>query len=729
MVSTSLPGSEAPAESLLLQAVEAHQRQGVEASALFAETGDEFDEEILRRALYGLLGDGRVVEWRGRLLAARFTDWVVGTIQGMTRGDALLLSGEHEEPGYFIAARHRQGALDGDLVLARPSKRRSKGSRGLPQATVVRILTPRRRQVVGRVVRERGQKRWLPFDPKDKLDIRVQGGDGLGEEEFVVLELSAAGEHGGPVQGRVVEVLGDPEEPGVDVAIVIRHYQIPDVFPDDVMAAADALPEHPEAADWNEREDLRERVIVTIDGATARDFDDAIEVEALAGGGFRLGVHIADVSHYVVEGSQLDREAYRRGTSVYYPEGAIPMLPERLSNGLCSLLPEVPRLTMSAFVDFDSRGKPFRRRFASSVIQSRRRMTYSEVRRLLEEPQDSDEAEYGAVLPMLRQAGKLARILNQRRVERGSLDFDLPEGNVVLDSDGFMVGILPSERNIAHRLIEEFMIAANEAVAQELEGHECPALFRVHDPPDPLRLEELRQLLATFGLQLPGDMESLHPSALQEVLERVQGRPEEALVSTLVLRTMQRAIYAPECRGHYALASRYYCHFTSPIRRYPDLLVHRQLRHILHGDWRETSDRTLLEARLPAMGQHTSRTERRAERSERDLLQWKKVRYLEDRVGDTFEGQITGVQPFGLFVQLGGLLVDGLVPIASMEDDYYLYEPERHRLVGEHMGRIFRLGDPVEVVLASINEVQRGLELAIADMKGGRESGAGGPAG
>jgi len=268
-------------------------------------------------------------------------------------------------------------------------------------------------------------------------------------------------------------------------------------------------------------------------------------------------------------------------------------------------------------------------------------------------------------------------------------------------------------------LIEEFMIAANEAVAQELEGYECPALFRVHDAPDPLRLEELRDVLAAFGIGLSGDLESLHPSALQQVLTDVEGRREEALVSALVLRTMQRAMYSPECRGHYALASRYYCHFTSPIRRYPDLLVHRQLRRVLGGDWREASEQTLLPQRLPAMGQHTSRVERRAERSERELLQWKKVRYLEDRVGETFQGQVTGVQPFGLFVQLEGILVDGLVPVGSMEDDYFVYEPEQHRLVGERTGRIFRLGDLLEVRLAGINRLQRGLELDIPELTSG----------
>jgi len=517
-------------------------------------------------------------------------------------------------------------------------------------------------------------------------------------------------------QGRVIEVLGDIEETGVDVMVVLRHYGIPDDFPDAVLEEAMALPSDPRPEDWAGREDLRGRVIVTIDGETARDFDDAVSIERLPGGNFRLGVHIAAVAQYVEDGSALDLEAYRRGTSVYYPERAVPMLPERLSNGLCSLRPGVPRLTLSVFLDIDRGGHILSRRFAETVIQSTRRLTYTEVRRVLEEPKDTDAAEYGPVLPALREMGELMRILNAARMARGSIDFDLPEGDVILDTDGEMVGIQPGQRNVAHRLIEEFMIAANEAVAFELVSREVPALYRVHTPPSPERLEELQELLATFGLKLRGDLNDLPPGALQEVTRAVQGRPEEQFISSVVLRTLQRAVYEPECLGHYALASEYYCHFTSPIRRYPDLIVHRQLRALLRGRAEEESGRTRIAERLPDMGEHTSKMERRAEQSERDLLQWKKVRFLAGRAGETFPGRITGVQPFGLFVQLDGYYVDGLVPIRTMADDYYRYEPEAHRLVGERNHRIFRLADPVEVVLVGASPRVRGLDFKLKDM-------------
>ena len=445
-------------------------------------------------------------------------------------------------------------------------------------------------------------------------------------------------------------------------------------------------------------------------------FDDAVSIERLPDGVFRLGVHIADVSHYVKDGDALDLEGYRRGTSVYYPERAIPMLPEGLSNGLCSLRPEVPRLTVSAFLDVDRDGVIRARRFAATVIRSTRRMTYTEVRRILEEPRPEDAAEYGPVLPALREMHHLMQILNHARTLRGSIDFDLPEGDVVLSSDGVMVGVFPEERNVAHRIVEEFMIAANEAVAWELVSRSVPALYRVHTQPTPERLEELSELLATFGLKLRGDLENLPPVALQEVLREVKGKPEEHFVSSVVLRTLQRAVYDPQCLGHYALASEHYTHFTSPIRRYPDLVVHRQLKALLAGRAERESERTRLPERLPAMAEHTSQTERRAEQSERDLLQWKKVRFLAGHAGETFKGRITGVQPFGLFVQLDGYYVDGLVPIRTMGDDFYRYEPEAHRLVGERNRRVFRLADPVEVVLVGASQKARGLDFTLVGM-------------
>jgi ribonuclease R len=711
-MSISFPGAGGILRRQILERLDEAGRGGVEKTELQRKV-DATPEE-LEGALAALARDGRAVEMEERWYAPGQTGWSVGVVQRLEEGDALVRPGPREEPTFFVRKRNLKRAIDGDRVVVRRLGKARPWDDKPAEGIVVQVLGQGLDTLVGTLETDDRGIHWLtPFDPKLSLELPVEGAEEVPDGIYVVVAVDRVGR---AHQGRVIEVLGDIEETGVDVMVVLRHYGIPDDFPDAVLEEAMALPSDPRPEDWAGREDLRGQVIVTIDGETARDFDDAVSIERLPGGNFRLGVHIAAVAQYVEDGSALDLEAYRRGTSVYYPERAVPMLPERLSNGLCSLRPGVPRLTLSAFLDIDRGGHILSRRFAETVIQSARRLTYTEVRRVLEEPRETDAAEYGPVLPALLEMGELMRILNAARMARGSIDFDLPEGDVILDTDGEMVGIQPGQRNVAHRLIEEFMIAANEAVAFELVSREVPALYRVHTPPSPERLEELQELLATFGLKLRGDFDDLPPGALQEVTREVQGRPEEQFISSVVLRTLQRAVYDPECLGHYALASEYYCHFTSPIRRYPDLIVHRQLRSLLRGRAEEQAARTRIAERLPDMGEHTSKMERRAEQSERDLLQWKKVRFLAGRAGETFPGRITGVQPFGLFVQLDGYYVDGLVPIRTMADDYYRYEPEAHRLIGESKGRIFRLADPVEVVLVGASPRVRGLDFKLKDM-------------
>jgi ribonuclease R len=720
-LSNSFAGREGVIRARVLEILDRAKAKGASESEVLAVLPDGIGPAEARLALRQLAAAGQAVEWNRRWIALRFTEWVVGAIELLDNGDALLRSGARREAGFYIAKRYLKAATDGDLVMVKRLKRRAAaGGRRLPEASVVLVLDRRFKQAVGTL--DFGtERRWLvPYDSRSTPEIEVVDAAGVLEDQWVVVEVTPDGRGSAP-RGRVVEVLGSVETPGVDVAVVVRHYQIPEAFPAGVLAAAAALPSDPGPADWRGREDLRGQPIVTIDGESARDFDDAVSLERLDGGRYRLGVHIADVAHYVADGSALDLEAYRRGTSVYYPERAIPMLPERLSNGLCSLRPEVPRLAMSVFLDLGRDGQVLGRRFGESVIRSSRRLTYNEVRRVLEEPRLQDQAEYGVVLPLLRDMRELMLILNRVRMARGSMDFDLPEGDVILDTDGHTVGIKPGERNVAHRIVEEFMIAANEAVAWQLESHECPALHRVHDPPTRERLEELREVLKALGISLRGDLGELHPGALQEVLEKVKGRPEEAFVSAMVLRSVQRAVYSPEARGHYALAARHYLHFTSPIRRYPDLLAHRRLKALLRGAAEAEAESALLAERLPVMAEHCSSTERRAEQSERDLLQWKKVRFLESRIGEKFRGRVTGVQPFGLFVQLEDLYVDGLVPVRTMADDYYVYEPEAHRLVGERSGRRFQLADAVEVLLVAVDHRHRGLDLKIVGMPEPRE--------
>jgi ribonuclease R len=706
------PGAEGPARERAFAVLDAAGRQGLTEEQIRRELEAEIGGRELDAALRTLSERGRAALVEGYWYALEHTPYAVGIIDPVDTGDALLRPGYRQEPELFIRRRNLGGALAGDTVLVRRMGRTAKPTDWkLPEGAVLQILAQRHETLVGTLDSE-GGRRWLaPYDPKLSLELTVADADAIPETHYVVVGI----ERTRGAVGRVLEDLGDPVDPGVDVKVVLRHYGIPEEFPQPVLDAVRSYPADPQPKDWAGREDLRERTIITIDGESARDFDDAVSIERLPSGFFRLSVHIADVAHYVQEGTALDSEAYRRGTSVYYPDRAIPMLPEALSNGLCSLRPAVPRLTLSAFLDIDRDGRIVASRFAETVIRSARRMTYNEVRRILEEPQETDAGEYGAVLPVLREMHVLMTILHHARLVRGSIDFDLPEGNVELGTDGTVVGVTAAQRNVAHRIIEEFMIAANEAVAQELETRGVPALYRVHDAPSPDRLAELRDLLAPLGITLRGNYDGLHPTFLQEVVKQAQGTPAEPFVSSVVLRTMQRAVYSPECRGHYALASRYYAHFTSPIRRYPDLVVHRSLRALLRGG-EDLVERLKIADRLPAMGEHTSLTERRAEQSERDLLQWKKVRFLADRVGDTFPGRITGVQPFGFFVQLDELFVDGLVPIRSLADDYYLYESDAHRLVGEHKHRIFQLADVVEVELTGVSLRHRGLDFKVAGM-------------
>jgi ribonuclease R len=754
MNETKRPGADGHAREIIAARLTRAGSRGLEVARLRQELESQVGAELYAAALAELTATAVVVEVDGRLVAVGASGWKSGTLELIPSGDGIVRTGRGE-PGMFVPQRLLAGAGVRDLVVVEPlSQGRSgagaraerpraasprAGQRGAqrPKLAEARVVATVRRglaRLVGTVrltpipagERAGASAAWLePFDPRLEVSIVLGAGAGgldpatLGGQ-MVVVDTTPAGPGGDPLRARIVEALGNADGPGVDVLAILRHFGIDEPFPAGAVAEASGFPADPEPGDWQGRLDLRgadQPAVVTIDGATARDFDDAVSVVALPGGGWRLGIHIADVSHYVRDGSALDLAAYERGTSVYFPDRAVPMLPEHLSNGLCSLRPNVPRLTLSAILDISAEGAVVARRFAESVIRSDRRLTYDEVRRLLEEPQAGDEGEYGRVLPALRDLAAAAAVLRRKREARGALDFDLPEGDVVLDTDGVTVGIRPSARHVAHRLIEELMLAANEAVAEELETRQVPALYRVHDAPDEEDLEELRGVLRTFGLDLPADLEHLHPSQLQKVLDRVVGRPEEAFVSALVVRNQQRALYAPECRGHYALAARYYCHFTSPIRRYPDLLVHRQLRRLLRGELAANAADDLA-GRLPAMGEHCSKTERRAEAAEREILQWKKVRFLRDRVGERFLGSITGVQQFGLFVQLADLYVDGLVPIASLGDEYFRFEAESYRLIGETSGTTYRLAQTVEVALIGIDERRRGLELRLAGTTG-----------
>src|SRR5688500_6868198 len=536
-------------------------------------------------------------------------------------------------------------------------------------------------------------------------------------------------------QGRVVEVLGFIGDPGVDIEVVIRKHHIPHHFPEEVLEEAEAIPTEVSADEIAKRTDLRERNIVTIDGETAKDFDDAVEVQRLRNGNYLLGVHIADVSHYVTEGSLLNAEAFERATSVYFPGRAIAMLPERLSNGICSLNPKVERLTFSCEIEIDPRGKFIDHKIYKSVIRTRERMTYTNVNAILvargaapASGADRDRAAEAAAAPLLERYGylledfermhELYEILRARREQRGSIDFDLPEAEVMLDETGVIENIRATERNVAHRLIEEFMLAANETVARELVFANQPGIYRVHQQPDAQKLEDLKEILKEFKLKLRGNVEEIRPAELQRVLKEVAGTPEERFLTNIVLRSMKRAFYSEESTGHFALAFEHYCHFTSPIRRYPDLIVHRRLFELitsgaLYGERREEIERA-----HPQYALQSSERERRAEEAEREVLEWKKVIFMRDKVGNEYTGIVTGVAPFGLFVELDEIFVQGMVPVATIGGDFWHYADREHRMRGESTNRELRLGDKVRIRVESIDEDKHQIELRLREVAG-----------
>jgi len=678
------------------------------------------EESDFRERLDALERRGEIARVRGEKYSAiEFSDLVAGRITVRPEGFGFVLVQGGDD--LFIPRVGMHGAMDGDTVLAREERSRATARRGRDagrtSGTVIRVLARARERIVGRFETKDGHKVVLPYDPKLDAVVRIADGKTLKarEGEIVEVRLTAFPDSRRIAHGEVEEKLGFLGEPGVDIEIVLRSHNLPPRFPEPVVAEAEAFPEEVREEDLLGRRDFRERRIVTIDGETAKDFDDAIEVEKTAGG-YRIGVHIADVSHYVEEDTALDDEARSRGTSVYFPGRVLPMLPERLSNGLCSLNPRVDRLVLSAILELDKHGRVTGSDFAKGVIRSAHRMTYTEIARILEtRPAPDDERRYGPFLADFRLMGEVAALLRKRREARGSIDFDLPDADIVLDDAGLVVGIIPESRNVAHRLIEEFMLAANEAVAKKLLFAKQPAIYRVHDKPDPDRLTDLRDVLQSFGYELKGDLDELAPREFQRLLLEIQGKPEERLLHDLLLRAQRKAIYSEECRGHYALAAPYYCHFTSPIRRYPDLVVHRALSRLI-ADGRPIAAKDFEGAndRLREVSSFSSERERRAEQAERESLLWKKIVFMRDKVGREFDAYATGVASFGVFVTLKDFFVEGLVPMAALGNDFFVYEDKQHRLRGRSTGKIYRLGDSLRVRLVAIDEVRRRLDFRLA---------------
>ena len=651
--------------------------------------------------------DGQIIRnRRGAYGLVDRMDLVTGRVIGHRDGFGFLRP-DDGGADLFFSPRHMRSLMHGDRVVARVVKVGRDGRReGAPVEVVERGVS----RVVGRLWRESGVTFVRPHNSRIHHDVLVppDAGSEARDGDYVVARVTEPPARRHPPIGIVEEVLGSALLPGMESDVAIRTYELPVAWSGEVVAEAEALPAGVRGIDLDGREDLRGLGFVTIDGEDARDFDDAVHCKRTAGG-WRILVAIADVSAYVRPGTALDEEARLRGNSVYFPDRVVPMLPESISNGLCSLRPHEDRLCIGCELIVTASGRVHRTRFFEGVVRSRARLTYTEVAAALERGDAGVRERLGDVAPMLESLRDAYAALRLARDARGAIDFDMKETRVVLDPDGRVERLEPTERNVAHRIIEECMVAANVAAARFLERHRLPALFRIHEGPPPDKVEELRAFLDELGLKLGGG-EAPEPRHFAAVIESAASRPDAHLVQTVMLRSLSQAAYAPGNIGHFGLAHRTYVHFTSPIRRYPDVVVHRAIRHAL-GRGRPGDFEPARGASLAMLGDHCSMTERRADDATRDVLAWLKCEFMLDRLGEEFDATITGVVAFGVFVTLDDVFVEGLVHVSALGADYYHFDPVRHRLVGERSHRAYRLADRMRVRLASVDLDERRVDF------------------
>ena len=660
----------------------------------------------LKDFLEMMFHEGKVVRiHRNRYALPSKMNLVVGRVKCHPDGYGFVISEKEGEEDLFINPNNLQEAMHGDRVVASIESVRKKGKEG----KIVRVLERKTRKVVGKFVRERDHSYVIPDDEKMLQEIYIPEGETkrARPNQIVVAEITRYPTERIRPEGRVTHILGFPDDPEVEVQVILHKYDLPLRFPSVAQEEARRLPIQPDPLEYRERVDLREVPTVTIDGEKARDFDDAVALEEERDGGLKLYVSISDVSYYVKEGTALDEEAYLRGTSVYFPDRALSMFPAELSNEICSLHPGVDRLTLTAELKYDRDGKAQGVRFYPSVIRSNERLTYTLVRRMLVDGEVEVRDKYRHLLPSLERMASLAQELRQQRVNRGTLDFDLPEPEVVLDLQGETEDIIRAERNMAHQIIEEFMIAANEAVASFMEDQNLPFIYRVHEPPGREAVEEYRRFISHLGYPMKKGAD-LSPKAFQRTLLEVKGRSEERVVNNLLLRSMKWAKYASQNQGHFGLASEAYTHFTSPIRRYPDLIVHRLLKRAL-----SKREGRMSEEDLARKADHLSQRERVAMEAEREIVDRYRIRFMKEKMGEIFEGIISGVASFGFFVELKEVFVEGLVKVTSLRDDSYRYDEKRYCLMGERTHRTFRIGDDVKVKLARVDVERRQIDFVL----------------
>ncbi|MCC7202613.1 MAG: ribonuclease R [Nitrospirae bacterium] len=668
-------------------------------------------QDTFYETLEKMLGDGLIVRIRGdRYGLPEKMNLVTGVLQGHADGYGFVISGTEGIQDVFIPRRSMMGAMHNDKVVARIE---ASGRDGKREGRIIRIIERFHKKIVGRFEKGRNFGFIIPTDRKICYDLFIAPKyfHGAKDGDLVVAEITAYPQKSRNPEGEIIKVLGKATTPGIDTEVIIEEYGLPAVFSQEILSEAESLPDEVTNEMMQGRRDLRSLTTVTIDGERAKDFDDAVSIEKTAGGKYILWVHIADVSHYVPWDSPLDQEAYSRGTSVYLPDRVIPMFPEKLSNHICSLNPKTDRLTMTVEMLFDHNGIRTDYKIYESVINSNERMTYTNVSKVLQDQDQEIISRYAGLVDTFLLMKELCLKIRSKRMKRGSIDFDLPEPEIILDLQSNTIDIVKSVRNIAHQIIEEFMISANETIARHMSGKPIPSIYRVHEPPDEDKISEFNEFISEIGYS--HKLIHQNPKTFQKLLHKLTGRPEEALINQLLLRTMKQARYAVENIGHFGLASQHYTHFTSPIRRYPDLIVHRLVKDTIKRRYLKKDIRQQLDVILPEIASQTSAKERMAMDAERDVVELKKLQYMQNKIGTQYDGVISGVTSFGFFVELEDILVEGLVRVTSMYDDFYRLDEKGHRLLGDRSRKIYRLGDSVRVRLEKVNMENRKIDFTL----------------
>lgn len=686
-------------------------------TAFGLESAEQFKELVV--TLNQLEDEGEVVRTRtNRYGVPERMNLIRGRLQAHPKGFAFVIPDDKSISDLYIHAVDLKGALNGDIVLARPNNEESLSGRRL-EGEIVRIVERGNKQVVGTFHDEKFYGIVISDDKRLTKEIFIPKGANMGavDGHKVVAEIVRYPETGrGNPEGKVIEILGHKNDPGVDILSIIRKYQLPEAFPEDVLEEAEQVPEIIKEEEIEGRKDIRDRVMMTIDGADAKDLDDAVSIERLENGNYLLGVHIADVSYYVKEDSPLDREAFLRGTSVYLVDRVIPMIPHRLSNGICSLNPQVDRLTLSCDMEMNSAGDVVRHEIYPSVIRTNERMTYSDVYKIVEEDDEEVKARYEELVPYFLMMKDLALTLRNKRMERGAIDFDFGEAKILVDANGKPTEVKMRERTIAEQIIEEFMLAANETVAEHFYWLRVPFIYRIHEDPDADRLEVFLRFVTNFGYFVRGKASSIHPRSLQTLLEEAKGTPEETVISKVMLRSMKQAKYEGENKGHFGLSTEFYTHFTSPIRRYPDLIVHRMIRETFKPGGFSDERMAYWFAKMPEVADHSSERERNSVDAERETDDLKKAEYMLQHIGEEFDGIVSSVTSFGMFIELPNT-IEGLVHISYLTDDYYNFHENQFALIGERTGRIFRIGDEIRVRVVKVNVDEHTIDFEVVGLK------------